>query len=306
LATSSQPLHTYSRPVSGEVAKLFKQKAPRFDVAVQIFAASSIMASMRGILRRRNRQRCCRTGVRSAVEEQEVGVARRGFLGFAAVLAAPGASWAKKTKDGKATCGNLEECRNSGDKSFDELEAQKGPIIEMKGQGIRYREVRVGNGEVVGPDEILDISYEIRKTNGDYVYSLGRGRPDMATDEKPDDFGDTYRVRMGKHDVPIAVEKAMLGMKSGGVRAVEMPPETGFVTSDWKPEPTNFSGKQRMERFRQLLTGNGLQKGYRAAIVLEVEVMKVRGDLKPKESGQKKDDSGADCKKPEATFCAAN
>eukprot|EP00401_Gymnodinium_catenatum_P019474 CAMPEP_0117543476 /NCGR_PEP_ID=MMETSP0784-20121206/45081_1 /TAXON_ID=39447 /ORGANISM="" /LENGTH=257 /DNA_ID=CAMNT_0005340257 /DNA_START=72 /DNA_END=845 /DNA_ORIENTATION=+ len=171
----------------------------------------------------------------------------------------------------KPSCGNIQECRAAGEMKFEELEKEKGPITSM-GNGIRYRETKVGTGRAVEPDDIVDITYEVRKTNGDYVYSWGRGRPDMPKD----DFGEVYRVRLGGHDVPVAVEMALEGMRAGGSRTIEMPPQFGFETSNWKPEPTNFSGRQRMERYRKLLTGSGLQPGYNAAIAMDVEVVKIR------------------------------
>jgi len=154
---------------------------------------------------------------------------------------------------------------------FEEAERRKGAIVKL-GAGVRYRETAAGAGPAVSSGDVVEVTYEVRKTNGDYIYSLGRGRPDRPGD----DFGETYRVRLGQQDVPVAVERAMEGMRKGGARTVEMPPQLGFETSGWKPEPVNFSGRQRMERYRKLLTGNGLQKGYNAALLFEVEVVKVR------------------------------
>jgi len=34
---------------------------------------------------------------------------------------------------------------------------------------------------------------------------------------------------------------------TGTVRRVEMPPAMGFETSDWRPQPSTFEGKQRIE-----------------------------------------------------------
>lgn len=171
----------------------------------------------------------------------------------------------------KAGCQSLDECRDRGDEVFEASEKAKGPIVRMS-SGVRYRESRVGIGPAAAPGDTVDISYEVRKTNGDYIFSFGRGRPDAAKD----DFGESYRVRLGSLDAPLAVEMAMVGMRPGGVRVVEVPPQLGFETSGWKPEPSNFSGKQRMLRYRQLLTGNGLQPGYNAALQFEVEVMRLR------------------------------
>mmetsp|Transcript_56989 Transcript_56989/g.185205 ORF Transcript_56989/g.185205 Transcript_56989/m.185205 type:complete len:289 (+) Transcript_56989:51-917(+) len=197
-------------------------------------------------------------------------VGRREVSGLAGVLTAVALCLRPARAAERPACGNIDECREVGDRKFAEADREKGPIVRL-GQGVRYREVRVGHGAEVKMGDSVDISFEVQKTNGDYIYSLGRGRPDMQGD-----FGETYRVTLGSHDVPVAVEQAMEGMRAGGVRKVEMPPQLGFQTSEWKPEPSNFSGKQRMERYRKLLTGNGLQAGYNAAILFEVEVIRVR------------------------------
>eukprot|EP00929_Paragymnodinium_shiwhaense_P060536 TRINITY_DN30220_c0_g1_i1.p1 TRINITY_DN30220_c0_g1~~TRINITY_DN30220_c0_g1_i1.p1 ORF type:complete len:279 (+),score=68.61 TRINITY_DN30220_c0_g1_i1:41-877(+) len=177
-------------------------------------------------------------------------------------------------------CQTLEECIEIGDARAEQDEKDKGPIKYI-GQGrdrLRFREIRPGIGDrAIKAGDDVDITYEVRKTDGDYIYSLGRGRLDMQMAEGgQDDFGETIRVKVGQQDVPIAVERIMEGMKPGGVRAVEMPPWLGFPTSDWKPEPVKSWAKQRMDRFRALLTGNGLQKGYDAMIVFEVEIVRIK------------------------------
>jgi hypothetical protein len=90
------------------------------------------------------------------------------------------------------------------------------------------------------------------------------------------DGGETYTVRLGQHDVPIAVERALIGAKRGSVRLIEMTPALGFATSEWRPAPATFAGKQRVERYRKLLTGNGLQPGYNVVLLFEAEVQKIQ------------------------------
>mmetsp|Transcript_49316 Transcript_49316/g.79587 ORF Transcript_49316/g.79587 Transcript_49316/m.79587 type:complete len:154 (+) Transcript_49316:62-523(+) len=103
------------------------------------------------------------------------------------------------------------------------------------------------------------------------MYSLG-------LDKEPGqrDLGETLRVTLGKHDVPIAVEMALLGAKKGAERRIEVPPHLGFATSNWLPQPATFEGKQRMEGYRKLLTGNVLQPGYEAILLFEVNVVRIR------------------------------
>ena len=90
---------------------------------------------------------------------------------------------------------------------------------------------------------------------------------------------DTYRIVLGQRDVPVGVELALEGAHKGDLRRIEVPPDLGFATSDWKPAPSGFSGRQRLENyrlFRLTLTGNGLRPGYDASILFQVEVVRVR------------------------------
>lgn len=64
---------------------------------------------------------------------------------------------------------------------------------------------------------------------------------------------------------------------AGDFRRIEVPPDLGLQTSDWRPMPVSFSGKQRLERYRKILeAGNGLQPGYAASILFQVEIMRIR------------------------------
>mmetsp|Transcript_69918 Transcript_69918/g.167830 ORF Transcript_69918/g.167830 Transcript_69918/m.167830 type:complete len:300 (-) Transcript_69918:182-1081(-) len=170
----------------------------------------------------------------------------------------------------RPACGNIEDCRRLGDERYEELERQRGPIIDMGG-GLRYRESRVGVGAEIAEGDVVYITYEVRRAStGDYMYSYGRGRPDMPKD----DLGETYRVRLGSLDVPLGVEMALVGMRVGGQRAVELPRRLGFETSDFKPEPTNYSGKRRMERIKSLMARNSVGMLGDSRVIIDVEVVK--------------------------------
>lgn len=169
----------------------------------------------------------------------------------------------------KAKCSNVEECREAGEARFAKLEEERGPVVRL-GDGISYRERSRGSGEAkVREGDTLELSFSVYTGSGNFMYGVPSREPGAR------DGGDTYTVQLGRHDVPIAVERALIGAKRGSVRLIEVTPALGFGTSDWKPKPTNFAGKQRMERYHKLLTGNGLQPGYNAVFLFEAEVQNI-------------------------------
>mmetsp|Transcript_55902 Transcript_55902/g.110721 ORF Transcript_55902/g.110721 Transcript_55902/m.110721 type:complete len:238 (-) Transcript_55902:175-888(-) len=170
-----------------------------------------------------------------------------------------------------AKCTDIESCREEGDRRFAESELKAGPIVKL-GKGVRFRESKVGTGEQsLKEGDVALINYSVLTSGGNYMWSLGRSIEPGQRDE-----GETLRVTLGNHDVPLAVEMAMLGMKQGGKRNVEMPPALGFSSSGGQPIPSTFSGKKKLERYQALLTGNGLQPGYDAMLNFDLELVKIR------------------------------
>ena len=45
----------------------------------------------------------------------------------------------------------------------------------------------------------------------------------------------------GAKDVPVGIQAAMVGMKKGEKRRVELPSAVGFETSDWAPAPVRVA-----------------------------------------------------------------
>ena len=175
-------------------------------------------------------------------------------------------------------CADIESCREEGERREAAKQAALPPVITLE-KGVRYREMTRGDGASGGgasggglaPGDGADIAFAVFTTNGDYIYSLGRG-----IEPANNDRGEALRITLGKHDVPVAIEMAMAGMQRGAVRRVEMPSQLGFDTSEWQPAPSSFSGRQRIERYRTVLRGNGLQPGYPAGLLFEVELLKAR------------------------------
>ena len=101
---------------------------------------------------------------------------------------------------------------------------------------------------------MADLRFSVLKGNGDLMYGVPNREPGAQ------DVGETLRVVLGQRDVPLGVERALIGASRGSRRRVELPPASGFASSDWRPKPAGFAGQQRIERFKRLLTGNGLQR----------------------------------------------
>lgn len=203
-----------------------------------------------------------------------VGMARRNVISNPILVAS---AWTLLgDKSASAKCRNIDECREEGERRIEQQEKEKGPIVNL-GNGVRFRESKKGGGDIeLKQGDAAEITYMVTTTGGDYMWSFGRNvEPGLK------DYGETIRVVLGKHDVPIAVEIALEGMRQGGIRKVEMPPSLGFSTSSGQPAPSTFSGKKKLERYQALLTGNGLQPGYAAELIFEVEVVKI----KPQKAG---------------------
>ena len=102
-------------------------------------------------------------------------------------------------------------------------------------------------------------------------------RPSASAEPRVDPSGCfSYRMVLGARDVPVGVELALEGAHQGDLRRIELPPDLGFETSAWRPAPSGFSGRQRLENYRLRLSGNGLQPGYAASVLFQVEVLRVR------------------------------
>ena len=201
----------------------------------------------------------------------DVSAIRRSLVSSTASIALGIASAFSDQEPALAKCKDIESCREEGERRIAQDELDKGPIVRLPG-GIRFREPKRGSGdEVLREGDVAEITFVVTTTGGNYMYSFGRSiEPGQA------DYGETLRVLLGRHDVPIAVERAMVGMRRGGVRRIEVPPALGFSTSGGEPAPVSFSGRKKMERYEALLTGNGLQPGYEALLIFEVEVVKIK------------------------------
>lgn len=175
----------------------------------------------------------------------------------------------------RARCADLESCREIGEAKVAAAEAAN-PTVRLA-DGVRYKVLAGGAGAaVVAPGGVADVAYEVSTAAGAYMYSRGFGfekEPGGAPD-----VTDFLRVRLGARDVPAGVEAALVGMRVGERRRVELPPgpATGFETSDWRPAPTTRRGRAQIVAYRNLVAGDGSSRPpFPALTVWEVEVRRV-------------------------------
>lgn len=145
----------------------------------------------------------------------------------------------------------------------------------------------VGSAVVAGDGAVVDVIYSVSTAGGQYMYSQGFGyeKVDVFDNngggggvKSRSDLGlDSLRVVIGRHDVPVGVEEALVGMGRGERRRVNVPAGVGFESSDWMPEPRTGSGKLAVRSYRRVLEGNGgNQPPFPISTVWDIEVLGIR------------------------------
>lgn len=197
---------------------------------------------------------------------------RRAFLTAAAIALLPLPSYAK--------CTDIDSCREIGERK-DAEDLAANPIVRL-GDGLQYKVLRpgLGNQERITERSKVKIIYSISQANGSYMYSRGFGynKIDAGDGTKVSDLGlDYLALQMGSKDIPVGVQKAMVGMKRGERRRIGCPAELGFETSDWNPQPTTFRGKQQIKDYQNVLYGRGsTQPPFPLGTIWDVEVLSIR------------------------------
>jgi len=172
-------------------------------------------------------------------------------------------------------CTDIESCREIGDRKV-EQDMKENPVVTL-GSGLRYKVVKPGFGSrtVTDSTSSVDLIYSITQANGAYMYSRGFGfeKINVGGTMVPDVGLDSLRVAMGAKEVPVGIERALVGMRKGERRRVELPPELGFPTSQGRPAPTTRRAKASLVGYQRLVDGNGsTQPGFPAPTIWDVEV----------------------------------
>jgi len=178
-----------------------------------------------------------------------------------------------------AKCTDIESCREIGESKV-ERDIAENPVTRLK-SGARYKVLQAGTGGgAVDEGSNVDLIFSVSTLSGGYMYSRGFGyeKVDGVNGKMVSDAGlDSIRVKMGERNVPVGIQDALIGMKKGERRRVELPPSVGFETSDWQPEPVTKRGKAGMVGYRRILEGNGPnQPPFPAATIWDVEVLRIR------------------------------
>jgi|TARA_B100000524_G_scaffold26384_1_gene13175 hypothetical protein len=139
------------------------------------FTPPSVLASRRDLLR----------GAAAAFAGTGASIVTTGAVSTAAAAAPP--------KPGqRASCGDIESCREAGERRFNELEEARGPVVRL-GEGVSYRETQRGGGAVEAESgDILDITYSVFTGSGYYMYGVPSREPGKQ------DLLETYRLQLGQ------------------------------------------------------------------------------------------------------------
>eukprot|EP00529_Nitzschia_sp_RCC80_P026186 CAMPEP_0113458072 /NCGR_PEP_ID=MMETSP0014_2-20120614/9732_1 /TAXON_ID=2857 /ORGANISM="Nitzschia sp." /LENGTH=340 /DNA_ID=CAMNT_0000349581 /DNA_START=92 /DNA_END=1114 /DNA_ORIENTATION=+ /assembly_acc=CAM_ASM_000159 len=179
-------------------------------------------------------------------------------------------------------CTDIESCREIGEQKVQQ-ELEDNPVIRLP-NGVRYKKLKAGIGpSVVNDNDVVDIIYSISRANGASMYSVGfgynkAGAGDGFAPTTTDAGIESYRVRLGRNDLPAGVESALVGAKKGERRRIEVPPSVGFETSNWNPGPTTRRGKAQIADYQSQMKGRGTsQPPFFAPLIWEVEILNFRG-----------------------------
>lgn len=249
---------------------------------------SALLPGINSLSQKQNRCRQSHPPIQKGVLERRdlmilgsLGVANLG-LGTWPATAVPLLS--SPTSSSKKKCTDIESCREIGDQKIQET-LQFNPITRLD-SGVRFKRLKPGVGSATVQDkDVVDIIFSISRANGAYMYSKGFGFEKVQgvgfESMQSDEGLDSYRVVLGKggndRDVPVGVEQALVGMKKGERRRIEVPPSVGFETSDWRPEATTRRGKAQIVDYKNILYGRGSsQPAFPAPTIWDVEVLSFR------------------------------
>lgn len=180
-----------------------------------------------------------------------------------------------------ARCTDIESCREIGDRKVDE-DMKANPTTTLP-SGVRYKVLRPPTGRdadvQVKSGSTVDVAFSI-SANGAYMYSRGFGFEKIDVDgKKQSDLGlDSLRVKIGneRRVVPLGIEQALVGMRRGERRRIELPPSVGFETSEWRPEPVTRRGKASIASYKRILEGGANQPAFPAVTYWDVEVLRIK------------------------------
>ena len=94
-------------------------------------------------------------------------------------------------------------------------EPEKNPVVVVTPSGLRYADLKVGQGEEAKEGKIIEVNYTGWLENGTRFDSTHDCRRPLT-------------LRLGAGDVVKGLDEGIAGMKVGGKRKLVVPPELGF------------------------------------------------------------------------------
>jgi len=177
-----------------------------------------------------------------------------------------------------AKCTDIESCREIGERKI-EKDRIENPITKLT-NGVQYKILQTGLGEsIVSESSSVELIFSVSTLSGGYMYSRGFGfeKIDIGNGKLVKDSGlDSIVIKMGQQNVPIGIEKTLVGMKKGERRRVELPPNQGLITSNWQPEPTTRRGKAGLEGYKRMVEGTAGTPAFPAATIWDIEVLRIK------------------------------
>ena len=218
----------------------------------------------------------------SSLKHRNIFKTRRSVLQrtVTSIAVATGLLLPKRAGAATRKCTDIETCREIGEQKV-EKDLKENPRVTLD-NGVRYKVLRPGTDAAVVKDgSTVDIIYSVSKPGEGYMFSQGFGFEKinaMGDGKMQSDLGmDSLRIKVGAKDVPVGIESALIGMKRGERRRVELPASVGFATSNWKPEPRTNRGKAALDNYQSIVEGRGTnQPPFPAATFWDVEVLRIR------------------------------
>lgn len=182
-----------------------------------------------------------RSTLTTITDNKTIMTSRRGFVATTiGLLFLGGLSYLPDPASAK--CKDIETCREIGEQK-DAAKVAANPIIRL-GNGLQYKVLTAGVGDAQVTDDtdmVVKIAYSVSQASGSYMYSQGFGynKIDAGNGKQISDLGmDGLTVHFNNKnnsdnydlEIPIGVRRAMVGMKRGEKRRIEVPPQLGFET----------------------------------------------------------------------------
>mmetsp|Transcript_7482 Transcript_7482/g.16378 ORF Transcript_7482/g.16378 Transcript_7482/m.16378 type:complete len:221 (-) Transcript_7482:108-770(-) len=129
--------------------------------------------------------------------------------------------------------------------------------------GLRYTDVRVGEGPIVKAGTRVTI---------DYVMAAARGRFGFSTIDRTKDHETPFTFVVGDPQVIAGLSDGIYGMQAGGIRRLVIPASLTYMDESKLPSPSDFSNYQVFKNYYLNPNMNPVPE-----LILDVKLFKFSG-----------------------------